>query len=105
MYHLNRTIPLCLLILLVAMPALAADQPQWGERYTRNMVSEEKNLPASLGLRIGQPWDDGISKLVAMSGEVNALARQLTDDMIRKLIERDAVIGIVLYNRFLDADW
>jgi len=29
----------------------------------------EKNLPASLGLRIGQAWDDGISKLVAMSGE------------------------------------
>ncbi len=29
----------------------------------------DNNLPASLGLRIGQPWDDGISKLVAMSGE------------------------------------
>lgn len=27
------------------------------------------NLPPSLGVRIGQPWDDGISKLVAMSGE------------------------------------
>jgi DNA-binding response OmpR family regulator len=33
-----------------------------------NLVAE-KNLPASLGLRIGQVWDDGISKLVAMSGE------------------------------------
>ncbi|MBI5880212.1 MAG: membrane dipeptidase [Chloroflexi bacterium] len=31
--------------------------------------------------------------------------RQLTDDMIRKLIEREAVIGIVLYNRFLNPDW
>ncbi|MBI4927655.1 MAG: response regulator [Anaerolineae bacterium] len=29
----------------------------------------EINLPGSLGLRIGQPWDDGMSKLVAMSGE------------------------------------
>ncbi len=27
------------------------------------------NLPGSLGVRIGQPWDDGISKLVAMSAE------------------------------------
>ncbi|HMN61607.1 MAG TPA: response regulator [Anaerolinea sp.] len=33
----------------------------------------EKNLPASLGLRIGQAWDDGISKLVAMSGEALTL--------------------------------
>ena len=29
----------------------------------------DNNLPPSLGLRIGQSWDDGISKLVAMSGE------------------------------------
>jgi two-component system NtrC family sensor kinase len=29
----------------------------------------DNNLPPSLGLRLGQPWDDGISKLVAMSGE------------------------------------
>lgn len=26
--------------------AFAADQPQWGERFTRNMVSAEKDLPA-----------------------------------------------------------
>ena len=31
--------------------------------------------------------------------------RHLSDDMIRKLVERDAVIGVVLYNRFLNADW
>lgn len=28
-----------------------------------------RNLPASLAERVGQPWDDGISSLVAMSGE------------------------------------
>jgi membrane dipeptidase len=31
--------------------------------------------------------------------------RHLSDDMIRALIERDAVIGCVLYNRFLQQDW
>ncbi len=28
-----------------ARPAAAEDQPQWGERYSRNMVSAEKGLP------------------------------------------------------------
>lgn len=28
-----------------------------------------RNLPASLPVQIGQPWDDGISSLVALSGE------------------------------------
>ncbi|MEP7199968.1 MAG: membrane dipeptidase [Chloroflexota bacterium] len=31
--------------------------------------------------------------------------RHLSDDMIRALIERDAVIGCVLYNRFLQDGW
>ncbi len=31
--------------------------------------------------------------------------RHLTDDMIRAIVERDGVIGVVLYNRFLDAAW
>ncbi len=31
--------------------------------------------------------------------------RHLSDEMIRALIARDAVIGAVLANRFLDADW
>ena len=31
--------------------------------------------------------------------------RQLSDEMIRALIDRDAVIGTVLYNKFLDPDW
>jgi membrane dipeptidase len=31
--------------------------------------------------------------------------RHLTDTMIRKLAERDGVMGVVLYNRFLSDDW
>jgi len=33
-----------------------------------NLVATHK-LPPSLGVNLGQPWDDGISSLVAMSGE------------------------------------
>ncbi len=33
------------------------------------LVVAEKNLPPALGVRLYQPWDDGISSLVAMSGE------------------------------------
>ncbi|HEX2623586.1 MAG TPA: membrane dipeptidase, partial [Phototrophicaceae bacterium] len=31
--------------------------------------------------------------------------RHLSDDMIRRLVERDGVMGIVLYNRFLSDTW
>ena len=31
--------------------------------------------------------------------------RQLSDEMIRRLVERDGVVGIVPYNRFLRFDW
>ena len=34
-------------LLFVADIVFAADQPQWGERYTRNMVSSETGLPAA----------------------------------------------------------
>lgn len=34
-------------IVVVYGSALAEDQPQWGHRYSRNMVSEEKNLPTT----------------------------------------------------------
>ena len=33
------------------------------------VVVAESNLPPALGVRLNQPWDDGISSLVAMSGE------------------------------------
>jgi membrane dipeptidase len=31
--------------------------------------------------------------------------RQLSDEMIRRLVERDAVVGLVLYNGFLRPEW
>jgi membrane dipeptidase len=31
--------------------------------------------------------------------------RQLSDEMIRSVVARDGVIGVVVYNRFLKADW
>ncbi|MCX6909456.1 MAG: hypothetical protein NTY01_15635, partial [Verrucomicrobia bacterium] len=34
-------------------PAWATDQPQWGQRYTRNMVSEEKGLPDNFDPKTG----------------------------------------------------
>ncbi len=37
------------------------------------MVVAQHNLPPALGVRTNQPWDDGISSLVAMSGEVLAI--------------------------------
>ena len=37
-----------------AVPATAADQPQWGESWSRNMVSTETNLPASFDRETGK---------------------------------------------------
>lgn len=31
--------------------------------------------------------------------------RQLSDEMIRAIVARDGIVGVVLYNRFLKADW
>jgi len=40
--------------LATAIPARAADQPQWGERFSRNMVSSEKGLPGSFDPATGR---------------------------------------------------
>ena len=37
------------------------------------ILAAEQALPAALGVRLNQPWDDGISSLVAMSGEMLAI--------------------------------
>jgi len=37
-----------------ASPARAADQPQWGHAWSRNMVSEERGLPDSFNPKTGQ---------------------------------------------------
>ena len=41
-------------ILTLSLPAISADQPQWGERNTRNMVSPEKGLPDSFDIKSGK---------------------------------------------------
>ena len=33
--------------------ACAADQPQWGQRFSRNMISDEKDLPDSFDTASG----------------------------------------------------
>jgi DNA-binding response OmpR family regulator/signal transduction histidine kinase len=37
------------------------------------ILAAEQKLPAALGARVNQAWDDGISSLVAMSGEMLAI--------------------------------
>jgi outer membrane protein assembly factor BamB len=47
-------IVLPLIFLSQANPALLGlDQPQWGERFSRNMVSSERNLPAAFDITNG----------------------------------------------------
>lgn len=38
----------------VATCAFSADQPQWGEAWSRNLVSREKNLPDSFDVKAGR---------------------------------------------------
>ncbi len=49
---LCRAPMLCLLFF--PLMARAEDQPQWGQRYTRNMVSAETGLPATFNLETGE---------------------------------------------------
>jgi len=41
-------------VLLTAAAGFAHDQPQWGERFSRNMVSGETGLPAAFNLETGE---------------------------------------------------
>ena len=43
LWHLPTSIWFCLI--LVVSTVFSADQPQWGQRYSRNMVSNETGLP------------------------------------------------------------
>ncbi len=43
----------CFLGCVLCLGAHAADQPQWAERHTRNMVSAETGLPQTFGLETG----------------------------------------------------
>jgi len=50
---MNVTLP-CLLLLAFALSARAGDQPQWGQAWSRNMISAEKNLPAVFDPKSGR---------------------------------------------------
>src|SRR3954470_15067008 len=49
------SIPLTCAVFLPLLPAnlSAADQPQWGAAWSRNMISAEQGLPASFNLETG----------------------------------------------------
>ncbi len=47
-------LPFPLALLTFAAAALVADQPQWGQAWTRNLVSSEKGLPDSWDLESGR---------------------------------------------------
>ncbi len=49
-----RTVAIASFLLFFACTALGSDQPQWGEAWTRNMVSNEKGLPDSFDTKTGQ---------------------------------------------------
>ena len=55
-YFIRQTAPWAA-VLLVAATCRAADQPQWGQANSRNMVSDETNLPAAF--TAGQVGADG----------------------------------------------
>lgn len=50
-WHLGLACALTLTLVTFAVVALAADQPQWGQAWSRNMVSDEQGLPESLDLK------------------------------------------------------
>ncbi len=57
--HVARGMLLCLSGLFLSLDqevplALADDRPQWGERYTRNMISPETGLPESFDPKSGR---------------------------------------------------
>src|SRR5262245_25844340 len=45
---------LTLILALTCRTVLAADQPQWGQAWSRNMVSDERNLPDSFDPKTGK---------------------------------------------------
>ena len=50
----SRFVLLLLAAVVFATESPAADQPQWGQRHSRNMVSEETNLPTDFDPQTGR---------------------------------------------------
>ena len=58
-------------------PGQGKDRPQWGEKYSRNMVSDETGLPATFNILTGKnvKWSvsigsDGYSSPIIANGKV-----------------------------------
>jgi membrane dipeptidase len=71
---------------------------------------------ANLLLDISHLWEDAVFRVLdRYPGPIVAThanprffvdsPRQISDDMIRGLTDRDGVVGVVAYNRMLDPDW
>ena len=80
----------------------------------RELIDEMSRL--RVGLDLAHQSDEGFCEAIrrfrgavcVSHGNCRALVpgdRQLTDDMIRAVVERDGVIGVVLYNRYLRAGY
>jgi outer membrane protein assembly factor BamB len=52
--HIGRFVALGLGWLITSLGAQAANQPQWGQAWSRNMISAETNLPDSFDLETGR---------------------------------------------------
>ena len=50
----SKYLSLLLLSILQAYPLLGADQPQWGQAWSRNLVSDEKGLPDGFDPKTGR---------------------------------------------------
>ena len=49
-----KMVPAIALATMLAVSVRAADQPQWGQAWSRNMVSSERNLPADFDPKAGR---------------------------------------------------
>ncbi|MBI4770409.1 MAG: response regulator [Chloroflexi bacterium] len=65
------------------------------EHSNRLLLAAEKNLPTGLRSRLGQPWDDGLSSLVMLSGEpLNIAGDGLRQFKIAQLVKAALVAPI-----------
>jgi outer membrane protein assembly factor BamB len=49
-----RALPIASILFFFVPGVFGSDQPQWGEAWTRNMVSNEKRLPESFDIKTGE---------------------------------------------------
>jgi len=79
------------------------------DRSKAFVLSASRNLPDALAEKVGQPWDDGISSLVALSGEALSLhgeplkrfkvARLGQSALVMPIKVRNEVVGLLVVVR------